>query len=83
VLLTGFYAFAQEPHPYRDLLPVTAALIEAYGSGRLLAGTDFPWIAADPGYGATFDALDLHLAPLDDAGRAAVCGGNAERLFFS
>jgi predicted TIM-barrel fold metal-dependent hydrolase len=83
VLLSGLYAFAQEPCPYRDLLPVTAALLEAYGPERLLAGTDFPWIAAEPGYAATWEALDLHLGSLDAAGRAAVRGGNAERLFFS
>ena len=81
VLLTGFYAFAGEPCPYRDLLPVTAALLEAFGAERLLAGTDFPWIAAEPGYAATWDALDLHLGSLDDADRAAVRGGNAARLF--
>lgn len=82
VLLSGFYAFTQEPPPYRDLLPVTAALIEAYGADRLLAATDFPWIVAEPGYRETLDALDVQLAPLDGAGRAAVRGGNAERLFF-
>lgn len=83
VLLSGFYAFSREPPPYRDLLPVTAALIEAYSPSRLLAATDFPWIVADPGYRETFDALDVHLAPLDAAGRGAVRGGNAESLFFS
>ena len=83
ILLSGLYAFAREPWPYRDLLPVTAALLQAYGPERVLAGTDFPWIAAEPGYAATWEALDLHLGSLDDAGRAAVRGGNAARLFFS
>lgn len=81
VLLTGFYAFAREPCPYADLLPVTGALLDAYGPERLLAGSDFPWIAAEPGYGETLGALDVHLASLDEAGRAAVRGGNAARLF--
>lgn len=81
VLLTGFYAFAREPCPYRDLLPVTAALLGAYGPERLLAGTDFPWIASEPGYRETLAALDVHLAALDDAARAAIRGGNAARLF--
>jgi predicted TIM-barrel fold metal-dependent hydrolase len=81
VLLTGFYAFAREPCPYPDLLPVTAALLAAYGPDRLLAGSDFPWIAAEPGYGATLGAIDRHLASLDEGSRAAVHGGNAARLF--
>ncbi len=81
VLLTGFYAFAAEPCPYPDLLPVTAALLDAFGPERLLAGSDFPWVAAEPGYGATLGAVEHHLASLDERSRAAVHGGNAARLF--
>jgi predicted TIM-barrel fold metal-dependent hydrolase len=81
VLLTGFYAFAREPCPYPDLLPVTAALLDAYGPERLLAGSDYPWIAAEPGYGETVGVVEHHLASLDDQARDAVHGGNAARLF--
>jgi len=81
VLCTGMYAFAEEPCPYEDLRRVTSALLDAFGPQRILLGSDFPWIAEEPGYGETLDAVDALLAGLDAGGRAAVRGGNATRLF--
>ncbi len=81
VLCTGMYAFAREPCPYEDLRRVTSALLDAYGPGRLLLGSDFPWVAAEPGYANTIAALEVHLAGLAGAERALVRGGNAARLF--
>jgi L-fuconolactonase len=81
VLCTGMYAFAEEPCPYEDLRRVTGALLDAYGPRRILLGSDFPWIEAAPGYGATLGSVDSLLAGLDADGRAAVRGGNAARLF--
>jgi L-fuconolactonase len=83
VLLAGMYAFAAEPCPYEDLRPVTAALLAAYGPGRLLLGSDFPWIRTKPGYQETITAADVHLESLDDRERALVRGGNATKLFFT
>jgi L-fuconolactonase len=83
VLLTGMYAFAAEPCPYDDLRPVTAALLEAFGPGRLLLGSDFPWIRAEPGYRETLAAVDAHLDGLPEADRLRVRGGNAMELFFA
>jgi L-fuconolactonase len=82
VLCTGMYAFAAGPCPYDDLRPVTSALLEAYGPGRLLLGSDFPWIRSEPGYGGTLAAVDAHLAGLSEADRARVRGGNALELFW-
>jgi L-fuconolactonase len=81
VLCTGMYSFAEEPCPYEDLRRVTAALLEAFGPRRILLGSDFPWIAEAPGYGATLSAVDALLTELDVEDRAAVRGGNAARLF--
>ena len=81
VLLTGLYAFAERPWPYDDLRPVTAALLEAFGPGRLLLGSDSPWILREPGYAQTLAALDAHFAGLDEADRALIRGGNAAALF--
>jgi L-fuconolactonase len=81
VLCTGLYAFATAPCPYEDLRRITSPLLAAYGPGRFVLGSDFPWIAEEPGYAATLAAVDVHLAGLDADGRAAVRGGNAERLF--
>jgi len=81
VLCTGMYAFAEEPWPYGDLRRVASALLEAFGPGRMLLGSDFPWIAEEPGYGETIGAVDALLGDLDAESRAAVSGGNAARLF--
>ena len=51
-------------------------------AGRVLLGTDFPWIRDEPGYRETVAAVDAHLDVLDDADRAAVRGGNAMELFW-
>src|SRR5262249_41072088 len=81
VLCTGMYAFAGEPWPYEDLRRVTSALLDAYGPRRLLLGSDFPWIAVEPGYADTIAAVDMHLAGLAGGDRVLVRGANAARLF--
>ena len=83
VLCTGMYAFAAGPCPYDDLRPVTSALLDAYGPGRLLLGSDFPWIRAEPGYAETIAAVGSHFSDLGDAERARILGGNAAELFFA
>jgi predicted TIM-barrel fold metal-dependent hydrolase len=83
VLCSGMYAFSTEPCPYDDLRPVTSAILDAYGPRRVLMATDFPWIRSEPGYAETIAAADVHLAGLDEVGRARVRGGNAMDLFFS
>lgn len=82
VLLTGMYAFAAESCPYDDLRPVTAALLEAFGPGRLLLGSDFPWIRTEPGYAETIAAVDAHLDGLSEGDRSRVRGENALELFW-
>ena len=52
------------------------ALVKTYGADRIVLGTDYPFdmLEYDPiGHVASVDSLD-------DAGRAAICGGNAKRL---
>jgi L-fuconolactonase len=82
VLLTGMYAFAAEPCPYDDLRPVVSRLLDAFGPGRLLLGSDWPWIRAAPGYGETLAAVDSLVGELDEADRARIRGGNALELLW-
>jgi predicted TIM-barrel fold metal-dependent hydrolase len=83
VLCSGMYAFSSQPPPYDDLRPVTSGILEAYGPGRVLMATDFPWIRVEPGYRETLAAHAAHLDGLDEADRARVRGGNAMELFFA
>ena len=81
VLLSGLYAFAADPWPYGDLRPVTSSLLAAFGPGRLLLASDFPWIQAVPGYAETIATIDAHLPGLDSADRDQIRGANAAELF--
>jgi len=81
VLLSGFYAFAVDPWPHGDLGWVTSALLAAFGPGRLLLASDFPWIQAVPGYAETVATIDAHLPGLDSANRDRIRGANAVELF--
>ncbi|WP_378144120.1 amidohydrolase family protein [Cnuibacter sp. UC19_7] len=83
VLVSGHYAVSQEDAPYSDLRGPTTRYLEAYGADRVMWGSDMPWPAAAPGYGALLDAIG---SALDEAGSSAaerelVLGGTASRLF--
>lgn len=81
VIMSGQYAFSQEAYPYMDMRPVVAAILDAFGPGRLLFGSDFPWIAQHPGYGKVVSLLERQFPGLSARERSAIIGGNAARLF--
>ncbi len=86
VLLSGQYAFSNEEWPYRDLTewherlhaPVTR--IQGFGAGRLMWGSDFPWIAEDPGYDRMVRVVGELLPGLSEEELSAIMGGTAGRL---
>jgi predicted TIM-barrel fold metal-dependent hydrolase len=81
VAVSGLYALSRRPYPYLDLRPTVERIAAWYGPQRLLWGSDFPWINADPGYRETLNLIDHQLPGLSGTERAAVLGGNARRLF--
>jgi L-fuconolactonase len=58
-----------------------ARLLDAFGAGRLLYGSDWPVCTLAASYGEVLDLARSVLTPLGDAARAAVLGGNARRLY--
>ena len=82
VMVSGQYALSREPHPHRDLDELVRRLADAYGADRLLAATDWPWIAEVPGYAATLALAAGPLAGASPAELAAVRGDTARRLLF-
>jgi L-fuconolactonase len=82
VKVSGEYAFSKRPYPYGDMRPMVERLYAAFGAGRLMWCTDFPWIQAEPSYGRLVELIDHHLPGLSTAERARVMGGNAMRLWF-
>lgn len=81
VHFSGHYAFSREEYPFKDLIPVSRRLLNAFGPTRLLMATDWPWIREAPGYDKMLTLIDHHLPDLAPGDRASVCGGNALRLF--
>jgi L-fuconolactonase len=81
VAVSGLYALSRRPYPYLDLRPIVERIAARYGPQRLLWGSDYPWISTDPGYRETLDVIDHQLPGLSATERAAVMGGNAQRLF--
>lgn len=81
VMLSGLYALSSELWPYRDLWPMVRQLSDAYGVGRLLWASDYPWPRTVPGYGALSEAAALSLGDVPAEGLDRVFAGNARALF--
>lgn len=80
VKISGEYAFSREAYPYRDLQPVVNSLYQAFGAGRLLWATDFPWIVEEPGYNKLLHLVDEHLPSISRDERIQIMGGTASSL---
>jgi L-fuconolactonase len=79
VILSGAYGFSRLEYPYPDVAEVVRRVSGAFGTERLMWGSDFPWIVDRPGYRACLELIDHHLPGLSSAERAAVFGDNIRR----
>jgi predicted TIM-barrel fold metal-dependent hydrolase len=80
VVLSGAYGFSRLEYPYPDVAEVVRRTADAFGTGRLVWGSDFPWIVDRPGYRACLELIDHHLPGLSPAERTAVLGDNIRRV---
>ena len=80
VNLSGQPAFSREDYPYRDLTRWHRNLFDAYGPGRLMWGTDFPWHHPDPGYEKLIGVVRELLPDLSESDHAAIMGATARRF---
>ena len=81
VKVSGFNKFALPP--YDALKGQIATLIEAFGTGRLMWGSDLPVLEyeAPHNVGAAFALVNQGLGLSDDE-KTALLAGTAERVFF-
>lgn len=79
VKVSALASISSEAPPHRDLWALLAALTEHFGPSRLMWGSDMPWIGA-AAYGPELSTIEA-LPWLDDAGRAALLGDTAQRVF--
>lgn len=63
------------------LRPYVAHVLDAFGSERVIWGSDWPVLTLAASYGAWVEACDELLAGLTQAERDAIYGGNARRFY--
>jgi predicted TIM-barrel fold metal-dependent hydrolase len=84
VKASGFYKFGDRKAPYDDLAPIIRHVTEAYGTERILWGSDCPYqIQPGNNYHDAVSLIESGLDFLDASARMAILRDNAHRLFFS
>jgi L-fuconolactonase len=81
--LSGLVTEAPAEAGSETLRPYIETLLELFGPARLVWGSDWPVVELAGGYDRWHDLARDALSGLDAAGRAAVFGGNAERIYFN
>jgi L-fuconolactonase len=79
--LSGLVTEAARNWSIDTLRPYVDHLIEVFGSGRLLWGSDWPVVELNGGIDAWWRATHALLEPLDASARTAILGGNAVRFY--
>jgi L-fuconolactonase len=69
------------PYPYEDLRGLLQRAVDAFGTERVLWGSDFPHVLGVGPYRDSVSALLALLPDLDDRARALISGENAARLY--
>jgi predicted TIM-barrel fold metal-dependent hydrolase len=64
-----------------DLRPYISHLLDAFGTERLMFGSDWPVVNLAGGYGRWFSALKLILDELSDDERRSIYASNAARVY--
>jgi L-fuconolactonase len=80
--LSGLVTEAPANAGLATLQPYIDALLEMFGPERLLWGSDWPVVELAGGYERWHELAQQALRSLDRAERAAVFGGNAERVYL-
>ena len=79
--LSGLVTEAGEGWTEAQLKPFVEVLIEAFGPGRLMWGSDWPVVNEAGGYGAWRAAAEALTAQLSAADRARIFGGTAAAFY--
>ena len=79
--LSGLVTEAAPDWTVDDLRPYIEHLLEYFGPGRLMFGSDWPVVTLAGTYERWWTALDRCLAELDDADKEAILGGTALQFY--
>ena len=80
--LSGLVTEAPAAAGCETLRPYIDTLLELFGPARLVWGSDWPVVELAGGYDRWHGLAQEALSGLDAAARAAVFGGNAERIYL-
>jgi L-fuconolactonase len=64
-----------------SLRPYLDVAVEAFGPGRLMAGSDWPVCLVASGYAGWFDMLRQYFTGFSEAERDAIFGGTAIEVY--
>ena len=81
VKVSAFYALGCKQPPHDELLPLIQAVIEGFGTGRLMWASDCPYQVQRESYESGLSLVRDRLT-LSETGREQLLGGTAERVFF-
>lgn len=80
---TGFHNFSKRPYPHEDCDDLFRAVLDRFGPGRLIWGSDFPHVLLKAGYGPALRHFERRYPFLGKEDRDLVMGGNANRLYWT
>jgi len=72
---------AERAVPFERLRPVFDTLLEQFGPGRIVWGSDWPALNRTSDYAAWIDLSEALIADLSEAARASIRGNNARRFY--
>lgn len=81
--LSGLVTEAGPDWTPQTLRPAVEHLLESFGPSRLLWGSDWPVVRLTASYDRWFEATEILLADLAETERAAIMGGNAQRIYLA
>lgn len=64
---SAWFRISHEKQPHSDTQALLWRVVEAFGSRRVLAGTDFPYVSEQYSYGTTFEVIDAAGLSKEDA----------------
>lgn len=65
----------------KDFMPYLDAVVEAFGTQRLMFGSDWPVCQVAGGYTAVLDIVKSYFSSFTDTEKTAIFSGNTERLY--
>ena len=66
---------------YKDFVPYLDSVTNAFGTGRLMYGSDWPVCLVAATYEEQFAIVQKYLKPFSDTEKKQILGGNAERFY--